>query len=161
MPAADEAILALAAPFVKRWEGLRLVPYLCAAGHATIGWGTRFYPDGRAVAMSDPAIGEAQADEFLAASLAKMLERLRRSFARAPTAHQAAAMLSLAYNIGAEAFTGSTLLAKFNTGDIAGAAGEFPKWSHGRINGNEAVIEGLLRRRKDEAAMFLTPDSQA
>jgi lysozyme len=155
-----EDAAALAAALVKQWEGLRLKPYLCPAGHATIGWGTSFYPDGRRVTLDDRAIGEAQADEFLAAALAKIWNELKSRLARAPTAHQAAAMISLGYNIGAGALAGSTLLAKFNAGDARGAAAEFSRWCHGRVNGKEIVIEGLLLRREEEAALFLTPDDE-
>jgi len=155
----DRAILALASPFVKRWEGLRLAPYLCAAGRATIGWGTCSYPDGRAVTLDDPAITERQADEFLAAALARTWEELTRALSRAPSAHQGAALLSLGYNTGAAALAGSALLAKFNAGDVAGAGNEFPKWCHARVNGKETVIEGLLRRRRAERALFLAADS--
>lgn len=155
----DAAILALAADVVKRWEGLRLSPYRCPSGFPSIGYGARFYPDGKAVAMNDPAITEGEADEFLLRALEAALAGLKRSAAHAPTAHQAAAMLSLAYNIGDANFARSTLLAKFNAGDAAGAAAEFPKWCHGHQGGRLVVLQGLLRRREDEAALFLAPDN--
>lgn len=154
----DAEILALAEPLVKRWEGLRLSPYRCASGFATIGWGTRFYPGGKAVAMSDSAISEMQADAFLADALALTLAQLKACIARAPGTHQAAAMLSLAYNIGTGNFARSTLVAKFNAGDFEGAAREFPKWCHGQRGGELVVFEGLVRRRAEEAALFLTQD---
>jgi lysozyme len=164
-PEAD-AILALAVPLVKKWEGLRLAPYRCPTGHATIGWGTRTYPGGEPVDMSDPPIGEPEADELLAAALGETWDRLKPLLARAPTAHQAAALVSLGYNIGVGIHDGlkgdladSALLAKFNAGNVRGAAGEFPKWCHGRVKGKLIVIGGLLRRREDEAALFLTPDA--
>ncbi|HUJ04044.1 MAG TPA: lysozyme [Rhizomicrobium sp.] len=155
---ADGAVLALAAPLVKTWEGLRLAPYRCSTGHATIGWGTRFYPDGRQVAMGDRPITESEADGFLAAALGASWARLKPLLARDPSAHQAAAMLSLAYNIGESEFAASTLLRKFNAGDVAGAGAEFARWCHGRVNGKLVAIAGLLGRRRDEAALFLTPD---
>jgi lysozyme len=155
----DAAILALAMPLVKRWEALRLSPYRCPAGFPTIGYGARFYPGGRAVAMEDRAITPGEADAFLAHTLRVVLARLKRSIARVPAAHQGAAMLSLAYNIGEGNFARSTLLAEFNAGDIAGACAEFPKWCHAHAGGKLVVLEGLRQRRQAEAALFLTPDN--
>jgi lysozyme len=59
-------------------------------------------------------------------------------------------MTSLAYNIGVKAFTNSTLLRKFNAGDLAGAAAEFPRWN--RAAGK--VMRGLTNRRLDEQEVF-------
>ncbi|MNW08143.1 Lysozyme RrrD [compost metagenome] len=59
-------------------------------------------------------------------------------------------MTSLAYNIGAKAFASSTLLRKFNAGDKAGAAAEFPRWN--RAGGR--VMNGLTNRRLDEQRVF-------
>ncbi|HEX3672669.1 MAG TPA: glycoside hydrolase family protein [Rhizomicrobium sp.] len=72
--------------------------------------------------------------------------------------HQAAAMLSLAYNIGTGAFQGSTVLRKFNAGDIAAAADAFLMWDKGTVNGQKTVIPGLLNRRTQERTLFLTAD---
>lgn len=154
----DAAILALASPLVQRWEGLRLSPYRCPSGFASIGYGARFYPGGKPVAMNDAAITQEEADEILAQTLKETLAQLKRSIAHAPTAHQAAAMLSLAYNIGEGNFARSTLLAKYNAGDVAGAGAEFAKWCHVHAGGALVVLEGLRRRREDEAALFLTED---
>jgi lysozyme len=60
------------------------------------------------------------------------------------------AMVDFAYNAGAGAFLGSTLLKKVNTGDFPGAAAQFALWIHA---GGE-VVEGLVRRRKAEADLF-------
>ncbi len=154
----DAAILARAEALVTRWEGLRLSPYRCPSGFATIGWGTRVYPCGRPVGLHDPAITKEQADAFLAHALSQTLAGMKRAATRAPTVHQGAAMLSLAYNIGAANFARSTLLAKFNAGDLAAAAAEFPKWCHAHVGGKLVVLAGLVRRRAEEAALFRTPD---
>lgn len=74
---------------------------------------------------------------------------------RTPTVNQAAALLSLAYNIGAGALSTSLLLAKFNAGDMAGAAEEFPRWDKARIGGVLKPLAGLAARRRRERALFL------
>ena len=49
----------------------------------------------------------------------------------------------------------STLLAKFNAGDIAGAAAEFSKWNKARVNGVLTALPGLTARRAAEKSTFL------
>jgi len=75
------------------------------------------------------------------------------------------ALVSFSYNVGAdidsddiaEGLGDSTLLRKFKTGDVAGAADEFPKWN--KAGGK--IMAGLVRRRKAERAMFVGHDWRA
>lgn len=60
------------------------------------------------------------------------------------------AMVDLAYNIGVDAFRGSTLCRKYNAGDFDGAASEFKRWN--RSGGR--VLLGLKRRRAADEALF-------
>jgi lysozyme len=68
------------------------------------------------------------------------------------TQNQYDALVSLAYNIGNNAFLASTLLANLNAGDYAGAANQFPRWnlSQGK------VLTALVDRRGLEKQLFLT-----
>lgn len=59
------------------------------------------------------------------------------------------AYVSLAYNIGARAFCGSTLVQKLNAGDYAGACAEISKWD--KFRGKP--LPGLTTRRAAERAM--------
>lgn len=147
--------IALALPLIAGFESFRASPYLCPAGKWTIGYGTTHYPDGRAVAQSDTKIGRDIAMEYLRATLSRTDTALRPLLKRAPTENQYAAMLSLAYNIGLGGFECSTLLVKFNAGDIAGAADEFLKWDKAHIGGKPVVLPGLANRRKAERKLFL------
>ena len=63
------------------------------------------------------------------------------------------ALVSFAYNVGVGALRQSTALRKLNAGDYAGAADALTMWT--RCNGK--VLPGLVRRRKEERALFLTP----
>ena len=75
------------------------------------------------------------------------------------TQNQSDALISLAYDIGADAFKGSTLLQKLNAGDTAGAAAEIRKWTkEQRPDGGQADVPMLVRRRDAEAELFLKPD---
>ncbi len=56
---------------------------------------------------------------------------------------------SLAYNIGASAFCGSTLVKKLNSKDYAGACSEILRWKYFRGK----VSRGLEARRKSEYQM--------
>ena len=151
----NEDVLALAVPLVIAFEGFRARPYLCPAGNWTIGYGTTLYPDGKPVAASDSVIAEAEAEDFLRLALRRILIALRGLLSRPPNANQAAALLSLAYNIGTGALASSTLLAKFNAGGIAGAGGEFLNWDKARVDGRLVCVPGLTRRRAAERQLFL------
>jgi len=164
----DAAVLALAKPLVMQFEGFARKPYLCPAGHWTIGWGTTRYPSGKAVTPGDYPDGIPE--DFAVLCLVSALLRVRRSLepcvTRAPTLHQAAALLSLGFNAGVGVHDGiqgdladSTLLAKFNAGDIAGAGDQFPLWNKAHIGGVLTVLPGLTLRRNAERALFLTSDA--
>lgn len=65
-------------------------------------------------------------------------------------------LVSFSYNCGGLA--GSTLLRKLNAGDIIGASNEFRNWTKARnpATGKREELRGLVRRRKAEAAMFVS-----
>jgi lysozyme len=68
------------------------------------------------------------------------------------------ALVSFSYNCGEGALSSSTLLKKLNKGDPDGAAREFGNW----VNSNGVKkVPGLVRRRREETAVFLRPDKAA
>lgn len=121
----------------------------------TIGWGQT----GAAVV---PGLiwTQEQCDAALRRELAYVKsEIVGKLLKRAATANQLGAMISLAYNIGldidedtkAEGLGDSTLLRKFNAGDIQGAADGFMSWVYaGGVKSN-----GLFNRRTLERSVFL------
>jgi len=155
----DAAVFPLAMPIIKQFEGFRAAPYRDSVGIATIGYGTIQYPNAKPVTMLDPAITEAQGTEYLSFQMSLKSGLMAPLLQRAATLHQAAAMLSLTYNIGTGAFQDSTVLRKFNKGDIPGAADAFLMWDKGTVKGQKVVIPGLLTRRTEERTIFLTADS--
>jgi lysozyme len=64
--------------------------------------------------------------------------------------NQIDALVSLIYNIGIGNFSESSMLKFINSGEFEKAAGEFSKWRMA----NGKVINGLERRRGQEAALF-------
>lgn len=64
------------------------------------------------------------------------------------------AFTSFTFNVGATSFCGSTLVKKFNAGDVVGACNELPRWN--RVAGK--VNKGLIARREQERQLCLNED---
>jgi len=146
---------------IKEFEGCKLAAYLCPAGKWTIGYGSTFYGDGTPVGKNRTLPTELAALELLKVTIVQF-EKDVTSLVKVPiTQNQFDALVSFAYNCGsdidkddiAEGLGDSTLLKKLNFGDYAGAAAEFHKWN----KSGGKVSNGLIRRRKAEAELFLTP----
>ena len=95
-------------------------------------------------------ITEEQAEVFLEGDVARAVAAVNRLVRVGISQGQFDALVDFAFNLGCAALAQSTLLREMNAGDFAGAAGAFLVWDH--VGG--AVNEGLLRRRRAEAAMF-------
>lgn len=140
--------LEIATSLIKKYEGCKLEAYPdpgTGGEPYTIGWGSTGSGIAKGVKWT-----QKQADERLASDVRKFMVGVQHALHRPATDKQLGAMTSLAYNIGLGAFTGSTLLRKFNAGDTAGAADQFGRWN--RAGGK--VMKGLSNRRADEAAVF-------
>ena len=139
---------------LKTFEGFRAKPYRCPAGIPTIGYGATFYPDGRPVSMTDPAISEAEASRILVDMLGEFEAAVDRLVTVPITQHEFDALVSFAYNLGPTQLASSTLLRKLNAGDKAGAADQFLRWD----KSGGKTLAGLTRRRQEERALFLGGD---
>lgn len=155
----DDAVFPVCVPIIKEFEGFRAAPYRDSAGIPTIGYGTIRYPDGLAVAMGDPPVTEAQAGIYLRDHMAPTAAYIAGRLEHPATLNQAAAMLSLAYNIGTGGFGSSSVLRFFNKGNIPDAADAFLMWNKARVNGALTPVQGLTNRRMKERALFLRPDA--
>ena len=146
--------LSIATKIIAEFEGFRSAPYQDTGGVYTIGFGFTVDPNGKHVSADTPHISQEDATDRLSLMVDRVLTRVRE-IAHVPlTDNQAAALTSFAYNLGTNALTNSTLMRLLNEGKPAEAAAQFPAWCH--VNG--AVCPGVLRRRRAEAALFLTPD---
>lgn len=131
--------------FIKDWEKLRLVAYADGGGVATIGWGHTDY-----VTMGDE-ITEQEAEEFLRQDVQEAAGAVDDYVDVELTQPMYDAVVSLAFNIGREAFRNSTLLKMLNAGRSAKDIGpQFDRWCHD----NGKVVPGLVRRRAAERKMF-------
>lgn len=145
-------INAAAIALIKEFEGFRASAYRDSAGVWTIGYGTTAAAGLGIAPDKGMTITEAQAEAYLMAGVDKFAKQIRPLIQRPATANEFGAMVSLAYNIGPTAFAKSSVLRKFNAGDIKGAAEAFALWN--KAGGK--VLAGLKRRRAAEAALFLT-----
>jgi len=121
-----------------------------ADGHPwTIGWGST----GPGIAKGT-VWTQSQCNDRFEDDLAKYGNEVARFIGDAPTtAHQFAALVCFHYNTGKLA--SSTLLKKHKAGDYAGARAEFGKW----IYNDGKVMQGLVNRRADEAALYGKADA--
>lgn len=124
--------------------------------HATIGFGHKVH-DGP-INGSEPeefkkGITRQRGIELLHEDAERFVKAVRRLVTVSLNQNEFDALVSFTFNLGAGVLQKSTLRKKLNAGDRAGAAKEFP-----RFNKSEGVVlDGLTRRRKAEAAMFLEP----
>lgn len=135
---------------IKKYEGLKLVAYLCPANVWTIGYGTTRYPNGNKVKQGEKCTQE-QAEEYLKHDLIQFELSVDALFRDDINSNQFSALVSFAYNLGATNLRNSTLLKKVNANlSDPTIKAEFLKWN--RANGK--VLRGLTLRREDEAKLY-------
>lgn len=134
---------------IKSFEGCELTAYRDSGGIATVGWGHT----GPGTPPVGDSITQAQADAFLASDVKYAEGVVADSVEIALTPNQFSALVSFEYNTGS--LPGSTMLKLLNSNDIAGAAAQFDNWVYADVNGDEVKLDGLVRRRAAEKALFL------
>lgn len=135
-----EALYAL----IRRFEGCRLVPYLCPAGVWTCGWGST---------GPDVFPGRAWTQEYADRRLAQDAQHFAvgtLALCPALTGERLCAIADFAYNLGLGRLRASTLRRRLNAGDFEGAKRELAKW----VNGGGRKLPGLVLRRAAEAALL-------
>jgi len=131
---------------IKEHEGLRLEAYLPTPNDVwTIGYGHT------STAKKGMVISEEQAEALLRKDIAWVEDAINKNVVVPLNQNQYDALASLIYNIGAGAFSKSTLLRLLNMGDYEGAANQFPRWNKQKGK----VLKGLTRRREEERQLFL------
>ncbi len=136
---------------IKRWEGLELKSYQDIAGIWTIGYGHT------ETAGPNQQITEREAEELLQRDL-RPREKAVAELTKVPlNQNEFDALVSFVYNVGVNAYNGSTARKRLNAGDRPGAADALTWWNKATINGVLQVSRGLSNRRADEKALFLRP----
>ena len=129
---------------IRRFEGCRLVPYICPAGVWTCGWGSTGF---------DVFPGRAWTQDYADQRMAQdAIKFARGTMMLCPTLNQDAlcAVADFAYNLGLGNLKASTLRRRINAGDIQSARTELLRW----VRGGGRVLPGLVLRRQAEAALM-------
>ncbi|SHO52823.1 lysozyme [Desulfopila aestuarii] len=140
------SMLELAKGLARRFEGVRLVRYLCPAGYPTIGYGHRCAPD-------QPPIDETEAEILLENDmLASYHQGVKhcRQLIDADNGKQAA-IADFVFNLGSGRWRSSTFRRRVQDGDWDAAAAECRRWVHG----GGRKLPGLVLRREAEVALML------
>jgi len=133
---------------IRHFEGCRFDAYLCPAGVWTIGYGHT------ADVKEGDSIDQEAAEAFLIEDL-ETFERDVTNLVKVPlTQQQFDALVSWTFNLGAGNLAESTLLKKLNNYQYAEVPEQMMRW----VRAGGQVLEGLVRRRAAEAALFQNKD---
>ncbi len=157
-------VSAAAIQMIKHHEGVRTKPYHCPALLWTVGVGHVIDPSHTAVKYEerkslpipagwDRVLSMGEVDSILAQDLGRF-ERGVLRLCPAAIDRQGVfdSLVSFSFNVGLGNLQRSGLRMKTNRGDFDEAADEFLKWT--KAAGK--VLPGLVKRRKDERAMYLS-----
>ena len=136
---------------IKHFEGLSLTPYKDQAGHNTIGYGHLIK---KGEVFGD--ITEHEAENLLIQDMRAAENAVNRLVKVQLHQEHFDALVSFVFNVGARAFSNSTLLKKLNRKDFVGAADEFLRWNKVTVGDTRKVSRGLVRRREAERRLFLS-----
>lgn len=132
---------------LKRHEGFRAHPYLCPAGHRTVGYGHNL--DASPLVVPEDGLTEAQATRILeddAARVWKAVSGLVTCFDTLTDARQAV-LINMAFNIGwAGLGRFEKMLAALNGGDYERAANEMlcSRWAR-QVKNRAYELVGMMR----------------
>jgi lysozyme len=157
-------VSAKAIKMIKHHEGVRQKPYKCPAKLWTVGVGHVLYPeqgklkidqrDGFAMKIEDfRTFSMEEVDAILRADLDRFERGVEKFCPVSLTQGQFDALVSFSFNVGLGTLQRSTLRQKVLRGDMEGASEELLKYC---MAGGK-VLRGLLNRRSDERALFVTP----
>jgi len=149
---------------LKHHEGVRMRPYQCPALIWSVGVGHVIDPSHTAVKYEerkslpipagwDRVLSMGEVDSILAQDLGRF-ERGVLRLCPAAIDRQGVfdSLVSFSFNVGLGNLQRSGLRMKTNRGDFDEAADEFLKWT--KAAGR--VLPGLVKRRKDEQALYLS-----
>jgi lysozyme len=148
---------------IKHHEGVRFKPYRCPARLWTVGVGRVLYAiqgrlplDQRDAFPLEPhdnrIFSSDEVNGLLSADLQRFEVGVARLFPVVLAQGQFDALVSFAFNLGLGGVQRSTLRQKVLRGETQEAADEFLKFT----KGGGKVLRGLVKRRNDERALFLS-----
>jgi len=141
----------LACAMARRFEALRLHPYLDAIGVPTIGYGATYYQNGVHVTLKDPPLTKEQAEALLIWMVeTKYMPSVLSLCQKLDTPQRIAAIHDFTFNLGENNLKNSTLRRRINAGRWEDVPAEIRKWN--RAGGR--VLSGLTFRRNAEAVLI-------
>ena len=133
---------------IKKFEGLELHAYKCAAGVWTIGYGhTKDVSEGMQITYTE-------AEQMLVEELAEYEKAVLDAVTISLDQCMFDALVSWTYNLGPTNLNSSTLLKVLNSGEYADVPAQLKRWN--KAGGK--VLDGLIRRREAEALLFENKD---
>ena len=131
---------------IKKYEGFRSKAYRCSANVLTIGFGHTLN------VKSTDVIDKAQAEVFLRQDVEFAEKEVNRHNLNI-NQNQFDALVSFVFNLGVGNFTRSTLLRKIKSDpNDPTIRKEFERW----VYAGGKILNGLARRRKEEADLYFT-----
>lgn len=160
------------ADLMHKYEGFRTKPYLCPAHIHTIGYGEVLYQEQIKLPMVrangytgmirkeyplKPEDNRVWSKEEIDKLFERSVEHFERGVLRlvpssAGSQGRFDALVSFAFNAGLGNLQRSSIRMRANRGDHDGAAEAFMMWT----KGGGKVLPGLVRRRQDEKALYLS-----
>ena len=148
---------------IKKDEGVRQRPYQCPALLWTVGVGHVIDPQHAKVPLAqrkalpipagwDRTLSMEEVDEILRKDLARFEQGVSRLITAPLTQGQFDALVSFSFNVGLGNLQKSTIRMKVNRQEYETAAECFLDWT--KAGGR--VLKGLVSRRNDEKALFLS-----
>ena len=148
---------------LQHHEGIRQRPYRCPAKLWTVGCGHVLYPRQAQMKLEERdsfpleerdnrTFSMEEVDEILRNDLNRFERGVEKYCPVKLTQGQFDGLVSFSFNLGLGTLQRSTLRQKVILGDMEGAAEEFLKYT---MAGGK-VLKGLVTRRNDERALFLS-----
>lgn len=136
---------------IEAFEGFRPAAARLPDGRWTIGYGhTKSAREGAQVSPQD-------AEALLLFDLMPVVEAVNGLVFTPLNQNEFDALCAFVFNVGVDAFRNSGVLKRVNEGRLTEAACEIDLWRKGEVGGDPLVLDGLVRRRTAEKALFLTP----
>lgn len=133
---------------IKKFEGFRPTVYKDAVGKPTIGYG-HLIKEGEHFNQITKAEAQTLLEKDVGIAEKAVIEAVNVEL----DSNQFSALASLVYNIGTNAFRGSTLLKYLNNRNFTKVPEEILRWHYA---GSTEPNRGLINRRAAEAVLFLT-----
>jgi lysozyme len=141
-----------AVALIAGFEGFRELAYQPIEGDvATIGFGQTYYADGSKVQYGDKITKETALEQLTALTQRDFANKVNDCVKVPLSQNEYDAYVSLAYNIGSNAFCSSTLVKKLNQYDYVGACQQILRWN----KSGGKVVKGLENRRLKEYKLCL------